>query len=120
MPFINAHHADGNYVFWPDLATSHYAKTVIDCYEAHGISFVKKVDNPPAVPECRPIENFWAILKGKVYENNWQAKDVKQLQTRTSVCLKKIDLDLVNSLFGSTRLRVSRVRTKGLVEDQSN
>jgi hypothetical protein len=23
IPFINAHHSDGNYVFWPDLASSH-------------------------------------------------------------------------------------------------
>ena len=54
VPFINAHHADGNYVFWSDLASSHYAKSVIDCFEAQKINFVKKVDNPPAVPECRP------------------------------------------------------------------
>lgn len=120
VPFINAHHADGNYIFWPDLASSHYAKTVIECYEALGIKFVKKVDNPPAVPEGRPIEDFWAILKGKVYENNWQAKNVEQLQTRIKFCLKKIDLDLVFSLFGSTRLRVSRIRRNGLVEDKTN
>ena len=24
MPFINQHHSDGNYVFWPDCASSHY------------------------------------------------------------------------------------------------
>ena len=119
VPFIKAHHVDGNYVFWPDLASSHYARTVTECYTTHGINFVKKVDNPPAVPECRPIEDFWGILKGKVYENNWQAKDVKQLQTRIKLCLKKIDPDLVFSLFGSTRLRLGRIQRNGLVEDQS-
>ena len=30
IPFIERHHSDGNYKFWPDLASSHYAKTVID------------------------------------------------------------------------------------------
>jgi hypothetical protein len=119
LPFINKHHADGNYVFWPDLASSHYAKTVTDSYETHGINFVKKDDNPPAVPECRPIEDFWSILKGKVYENNWQARDISQLRTRIKLCLKKIDIELVKSLFGSTRLRVSRVRTKGLIENKN-
>jgi hypothetical protein len=24
--FINQHHSDGKYIFWPDLASSHYAK----------------------------------------------------------------------------------------------
>ncbi len=118
VPFINTHHADGNYLFWPDLASSHYATTVTDCYKAHNIKFVKKVDNPPAVPEVRPIEDFWSILKGKVYENNWQAKNLDQLRDRIKLCLKKMDPDLVKRLFGSTRLRVSRVRTKGLIEDQ--
>lgn len=119
VPFINKCHGDGNYVFWPDLASSHYAKTVIECYEDYGINFVKKVDNPPALPECRPIEDFWSVLKGKVYENNWHAKSVKQLQTRIKMCLKKIGHDLVFSLFGSTRLRLGKVRRNGLIEDQS-
>jgi hypothetical protein len=70
---------------------------------------VKKVDNPPAVPECRPIEDFWGILKGKVYESNWQAKDVKQLQTRIKLCLKKIDPKKL-ILFGSTCLRLGRIQ----------
>ena len=120
VPFINAHHADGNYIFWPDLASSHYAKTVTNCYETHNINFIQKVDNPPAVPKCRPIEDFWAILKSKVYESNWKAKDVKQLQTRINLCLKKIDLNLVFSLFGSTRVKVGRIRRNRLVEDKFN
>ena len=26
IPFIAKHHSDGEYVFWPDLASAHYAK----------------------------------------------------------------------------------------------
>ena len=104
------------YVFWPDLASSHYVKTVTDCYEAHDINFIKKVDNPPHLPKCHLIEDFWAILKGNMYESNWQAKDVKQLQTRIKLCLKKI----VFSLFGSTRLRVGLIRRNELIENKSN
>lgn len=62
--FINRHHADYNYVFWPDLASSQHAKTVTDCYEAQGINYDKKLDNPPDVPECCPTDDFWSILKG--------------------------------------------------------
>ena len=68
------------------------------------INYVKKLDNPPNVPECRPIENFWGILKGLVYANNWQALNLIQLKARIQQCLKKIDLDLVKRTLGSTRL----------------
>jgi hypothetical protein len=68
LPFINEHHSDSNYVFWPDLASSHYAKKSIEWFESNGISYVQKGDNPPNLPQGRPIETFWAILSNKVYE----------------------------------------------------
>ena len=30
---------------------------------------------PPNAPQIRPIENYWGILKMKVYEGNWSAKN---------------------------------------------
>ena len=30
LPFIEIHHLDGNYIFWPDKASSHYTKSVLD------------------------------------------------------------------------------------------
>jgi len=47
------------------------------CYEIpcnNGIAFVEKFENPPNAPQIRPIENYWGILKMKVYEGNWSAK----------------------------------------------
>lgn len=67
VPFLKKYHSDGNYIFWPDLATSHYANSVIQFMEGQNIKFVEKVNNPANVPECRPIEDFWSQLKGKVY-----------------------------------------------------
>ena len=69
------------------------------------------------MPELRPIEDFWGILKGKVYENNWQAKDLDQLIIRLRKCLKEIDFELVNDLFRSTLTRIGRVRLNALIED---
>jgi len=77
------------YLFWPDLASSHYAKIVTEHFEAEGINYVLKKDNPPNVPEARPIEDFWGILKGKVYENNWKAEYLEKLEARIKFCLKK-------------------------------
>jgi hypothetical protein len=30
--------------------------------------YVPKIENPPNVPQIRPIEKFWANLKKKVYQ----------------------------------------------------
>jgi hypothetical protein len=117
VPFIETHHADGQYLFWPDLATSHWANSVIDYFEEKGINYVTKDDNPPNVPERRPVEDFWAILKGLVYEKNWQATDLENLRTRILKCLKEIDIELVKDIFRSTRQRVGKIRKKGVIEE---
>lgn len=70
IPFIEEHHSDGQYIFWPDLASAHYAKTVIAYLREKKVNFVEREDNPANLPETRPIENFWSILKGLVYKNN--------------------------------------------------
>ena len=103
LPFINTFHSDGNYVFWPDLASSHYANTVVDHLITKNVKFVQKEDNPHNVPECRPIEDFWSILKVEVYKNNWQAKDLDALRKRIVYCLKKIDKQAVQDMIGSTK-----------------
>jgi hypothetical protein len=117
VPFIEAHHSDGQYLFWPDLASAHYANSVTDYFDEENIHFVAKSDNPPNVPECRPVEDFWSILKGMVYANNWQAKDLTQLRARITQCLKNVDLELVKAIFKSSRRRVGKVRTQGVIEE---
>ena len=58
LPLIHEHHSDGEYVFWPDLASAHYANNVITYFEVNNINYVKRADNPPNLPEVRLIEDF--------------------------------------------------------------
>ena len=55
LPFIEKHHGDGKYIFWPDLAPCHYAKETLAKMAELGIRFVPKKENPPAAPEVRPV-----------------------------------------------------------------
>lgn len=116
-PFIEMYHSDGEYLFWPDLATSHYAKPVIEYLQAKKIDFVQKEENRPNLPECRPVENFWSILKGEVYKNNWQAKDLDQLKQRIRYCLKNIDIEKVKDLFKKIRSQIRKISKKGVIEN---
>ena len=55
------------------------------------MNFAKREDNPANVRECLPIEDFWSVLKGKVYENNWQAENLEKLHNRIKYYLSKMD-----------------------------
>ena len=79
--FINKYHSDGKYVFWRDLAPSHYAKSVQEAYDSLGIKYLPEDANPPNVPQLRllrAIETFWAIFSRKVYAGRPPCKSVKE------------------------------------------
>jgi predicted transcriptional regulator len=80
IPFIRKYHSTDLHVFWPDLASSHYANSVQDYLKSEKIEFVPKYMNPANAPKLRPIEDFWGILKQKVYEKGWSAKPIDQLE----------------------------------------
>ena len=119
VPFIKKYHSETNYVFWPDLASSHYADKVLDYLIENSINHVDKVDNPDNLPECRPIEDFWSILKGKVYENNWIAKDIPTLERRIKKCLKEVDQGTILNLIESVTTRINNVRMYEVIEKRS-
>ncbi|CAH1110822.1 unnamed protein product [Psylliodes chrysocephalus] len=62
LDFINLYHANDEIMLWPDLASCHYAHATRQWLEANHIPFVPREDNPPNVPQARPIETFWALL----------------------------------------------------------
>ena len=114
VPFIKEYHPDGNYVFWPDLAPAHYANDTQAAFNELGIKFIPKILNPPAVPQLRPIETFWAIFKRKIYENGWSAKTVEELQKRAQKVLRKMPEDTVRNLMVNMKSNFRRVVREGL------
>ena len=113
LPFIQKYHQNDNYVFWPDQASSHYSKEVVAWLNSKKIEFLAKNINPANAPKTRPIEDFWGILKAKVYAKNWSAKNISQLTKKIQLCLKEMDLNLVQSIAGSVQKRLDTVHRKG-------
>ena len=116
VPFIGKYHLNNDYKFWPDLASSHYANKVVDYYRAQNINFVEKSENPANVPEARPIEDFWAILKGEVYKGGWKTDDFDVLKKKIRLCLRKMDQNLVQDLIAGTSARLNKIRNDGFIE----
>ena len=114
VPFIKQYYQDGKYVFWPDLASSHYAHSVQDYLRRENINYVPKLANPANVSKVRAIEDFWGILKQKVYENNWQAKNIVFLKKRITWCLSKFEPKLLHTITQSVVARLRTVDRKSL------
>ena len=113
MPFIREHHNDDKYIFWPDKASSHYAKQVVDYLKLNKVKYIPKYRNPTNVPQCRPIEDFFGILVKLVYADGWRASTTKQLIRRIRLSLKKLDLDMVQRTVESVSRRLRKCGQRG-------
>jgi hypothetical protein len=61
--FIQKHHKNKKIAFWRDLAFGTYAKDTLVQIDELKIEDVSKEQNPPNVPQIRPIENIWRTWK---------------------------------------------------------
>ena len=91
IPFIKKYHGNGNYIFWPDKASAHYAKGTTDFLISINIQFVPKDRNPTNFPQFKPIKDFFGELSSLVYRKCWIARNVKQLKTKIKKCLKEMN-----------------------------
>ena len=108
VSFLQQYHEDGDYVFWPDLASSHYAKDTVALLRDQNINFVRKQDNPPNVPQLWPFEKFWGILKSKVYNGGWTAKTEHQLKLRIQKCLRELDWEVVQGMMSTVKTNLRK------------
>jgi transposase len=115
VKFIAKHHSDGKYIFWPDLATSHYANLTQAEYARLQIKYVPKNLNPPNVPQVRPIENFWSILERKVYLNGWKAETNEDLIKRIKRVLKEIPPNVCQRLMRGLKTKVRKAADNGVL-----
>lgn len=106
LPFIGRHR--GSVLFWPDLATSHYAGQTIKWFEENGVQFVPKDCNPPNTPMLRPIERYWALMKRELKKRGGVAKDIKYFKKRWNEMSKTIDEMTVQNLMRGIKKNVKK------------
>lgn len=81
IPFILEHHQMNQIIFWPDLATIHYANNVKNFLQSK-MAIVDKLENPPNIPHLRPIERFWALCKRRYSDLKSQPDTIRKFQNR--------------------------------------
>ena len=57
---------------------------------------------------------FFGILKANVYKNGWSDKNIRQLQNRIRLCLRKIDPQVVQRTMESVKKRLRNCGLKGV------
>ena len=113
VPFIRQYYADGDFVFWPDKASSHYSAVAIECLRRNNIPFVPKEHNPTNLPQCRPIEDLWGVLVDFVYANGWTATSLYQLKRRILKAIARLDETAVKHSFSHIRKELGKVYRNG-------
>ncbi|KAI6647164.1 hypothetical protein LOD99_8817 [Oopsacas minuta] len=113
IPFLEKFHDEGKYYFWPDLASSYYAKDTLKLFEDLNIPYIPKSANPPNTPQLRPIEDFWGYLKSKVYEGGWEAKSFRMLKQRIRKSIRQVEFSIVQRLFSSVKTNIRKSADNG-------
>lgn len=113
LPFVRSK-SESEVIFWPDGATAHYKKCVTEFLTGNNIRFVAKMTNPPKVPELRPIEHYWSLLKASVYANGWVAKDKEQLIRRIREKVNCLDYNVIQRMMKQVRTKVRTVSERGI------
>jgi hypothetical protein len=113
VPFIKKCYSDNNYIFWPDLASCHYARDTIAAFNELKIRYVPKGENPPNVPQLRKIERFWSHLKRNVYNNGWTAKTIEDLIKKIKSEIKKFTPEYCQNLLKSTKTSIRKAADNG-------
>ena len=80
-----------------------------------GMIFVGKNDHPASVPEERPVEDFWAHLKGIFYAKGWHEENYSKPINKIKYCLRKLDPVSVQHLATTTFKRIDLLRRSGVV-----
>jgi hypothetical protein len=79
-------------IVWLDLASSFHFQDTIEFIMANSINFLPEDMNLLNVPQCRPIEIYWALIKNMLERTNKPAKNItlfKQNWSRPSGKVKK-------------------------------
>lgn len=113
LNFINIHHQNDDIIFWPDLASCHYARRTREWLEQNNVNYVPREDNPPNVPQARPIEEFWSLLCRKVYENGWEAQNEQQLRARIFRKIREVDPNIVQRKMRQVLAKLRAIEDHG-------
>ena len=81
-----------------------------------GVRMIQKHENPPCAPHIHPLENFFGIIKQKIYQNNWKAENRSQLEGKIRREITKIqqtEPEIFQKLFSNLKTKIAYAKKHG-------
>ena len=113
LPFIDQYYQCQNVLFWPDLATAHYQKDVLATLHQNGITVVPRNKNPPNLPQARPIERYWCLVKQVYQQRKKSANALNSFKRMYATDSRKVSHDTVRGLMDNVPKILRSIRYKG-------
>jgi len=114
LPFIHKHHSVNQVLFWPDMATIHYQNGVQNWLKANDVQYVAKNENPPNVPQARPIERFWHLCKLEYSKRSKVPKGIIGFKKIWSNISKTVAERHAKALMKNIRTTLRLIGSKGV------
>ena len=114
LPFIQKNHPGKKIIFWPDLASCHYQREVVLWLRSNDINIIERSENPPNVPQARPIELFWSICKQKYKKRKSPVKNLRSFKMIWTGIAKKVALEHGQNLMSSMRSKILKIAKNGV------
>ena len=99
-------------ILMQDNAPSHAAKKTTAYLQQLGFCGPRKMNWPACSPDLNPIENFWSMLKRKVYENGRQFMSKDVLWSAIVDVCRSFTYEEIQKLTGSMDNRLLQVISK--------
>lgn len=113
LPFIHKHHRPEQVLFWPDMATSHYARSVVSWLRDQDFGFVERNENTPNFPQGRGIELFWGLIKREYAKRTQVTKSLTSFKRIYTNISQSVAQKSGKNLMQGTKRKLRLARDEG-------
>ncbi|KAF2887105.1 hypothetical protein ILUMI_19068 [Ignelater luminosus] len=93
-----------------------YAVRCTEFLKLNNVDFVTKVNNAPNIPQVRPIEKYWALLKRECAKRKTLAKNLNSFRQILQTAVRKVSENNGPALMNHLRKKLRQVGRKSIYE----
>ena len=76
---------------------------------------MSREENPPAVPQARPIERFWNLCKQQYFKTTTEPKSIKQFEKIWRKISRNVEQNSAQQLTKGLRRTLKLIGNKGVL-----
>lgn len=120
IPWIKENFDIKNCLFWPDLASYHYTEAVTQYLKEQNLEYITREQNAPNLPQCRPIERYWSLVKQEMRGYKTIIKTPEEFKRRWKKSSKIVIENSGAAIMENFRQKLLSVRRGGPLQVLTN